>query len=658
MIKANFKHRAFGVIIYSLLLGVVSPIAASYASETWTWTLQNNAGSRNWHSISASADGSKLYAGVGNNKSGSTYTTGYLYSSSDYGVTWTELTSAGNRTWWSIATNLDGTRVAAIDKYGSIWTSADSGSTWQERQNGGAVHNWNGLASSSDGSKLVAITSDRLVFASSNFGATWAQITGPTFDTSSTVFSVKSSDDGSTIAISSIGGIYISSDSGATWRNVTPTSGLGNPSWTYGSGGDTPYFQSIALSSDGSHLVTGTRVNNINNGGIIFTSSDYGATWTSRRTGYDYIAFASNGDGTKLAAAIYAQSLIATSADSGATWSNVSAGGIGMLALASNIDGSLLFTSSYGGGLYTGKIPNIKVNIAPPASTSLVIAAATNTPATSLTFSATANSKGVVITPIANPTLDGSTPFDASTASIFDIAVVNLTGQVTVCVDGGPSLRLWHYTNGAWVDVTTSQTATQTCGLTSSFSPFATGSIKVSAAEVQAALKAASDAAARAAAEAAAAKREAEKKAARADITSNLKNSKDLSVETFVSAEIAGINSTNIASVQAELLALPEESRADINQVLKVARKYEIVGNIGSDRINYLQSNTFVEIGLIPASSKNKVALVAAVRKLPESARDTYIEIKAVIDAETAKLKARSDRLAAIISRNASRNTR
>jgi len=169
-------------------------------------------------------------------------------------------------------------------------------------------------------------------------------------------------------------------------------------------------------------------------------------------------------------------------------------------------------------------------------------------------------------------------------------------------------------------------------------------------------LNVAAEANARAANEAAAAKREAEKKAARADITSNLKNSKDLSVETFATAEIAGINATNIASVQAELLALPEESRADINQVLKVARKYEIVGSIGSDRINYLQSNTFVEIGLIPAASKNKVALVAAVKKLPESARDTYAEIKAAIDAETVRIKSRSDRLAAIISRNASRS--
>jgi streptogramin lyase len=161
-----------------------------------------------------------------------------------------------------------------------------------------------------------------------------------------------------------------------------------------------------------------------------------------------------------------------------------------------------------------------------------------------------------------------------------------------------------------------------------------------------------------AAAEAAAAKREAEKKAARADITTTLKNAKDLSVEAFVTAEITGINATNIALVQAELLALPEEARADINEILKVARKYEIVGNIGSDRISSLQSNSFIEIGLIPASSKNKVALVAAIRKLPASARDTYAEIKAAIDAESAKIKTRSERLAAIISRNAQRSLR
>jgi hypothetical protein len=135
-------------------------------------------------------------------------------------------------------------------------------------------------------------------------------------------------------------------------------------------------------------------------------------------------------------------------------------------------------------------------------------------------------------------------------------------------------------------------------------------------------------------------------------------STKDLSVDTFNKAQIPGITASNLSAVQAELLALPEEVRTDINQILKVARKYEIVGNIGSDRINYLQPNTFVEIGLIPGTSKNKVALLAAVKKLPESARDTYAEIKAAIDIESKNIQARKDRLAAIISRNSSRYLR
>lgn len=244
------------------------------------------------------------------------------------------------------------------------------------------------------------------------------------------------------------------------------------------------------------------------------------------------------------------------------------------------------------------------------------------------------------------------------TGSYVDASLTGVSGTTTICLDGSPTDHIYHFTNGTWVDITTSYANGQVCGLTTSFSPFGVGAPPRSNATVSANVTAQAEVAAKAAAEAAAAKREAEKQAARSDITSKLKGAKDLSVETFATAEIAGITTTNIASVQAELLALPEESRLDINQVLKVARKYEVVGNIGSDRINYLQSNSFIEIGLIPATSKNKVALVAAVRKLPAEARDTYAEIKAAIDAETSKIKTRSDRLAAIISRNTSRSSR
>jgi len=159
------------------------------------------------------------------------------------------------------------------------------------------------------------------------------------------------------------------------------------------------------------------------------------------------------------------------------------------------------------------------------------------------------------------------------------------------------------------------------------------------------------EAAAKAAAAAAAAKREAEIKTARADISNKLAKSEKLTVDIFKQAEIVGVTADNFAAVQAEILALPAQSRSDITQVLKVARKYEVVGKVATEQIVTLPITAFVEVGLIPADSKNKVALIAAVKRASAGARDSFVEIQAVIAAEAASIKDRKDRLAAMTAR-------
>ena len=165
-------------------------------------------------------------------------------------------------------------------------------------------------------------------------------------------------------------------------------------------------------------------------------------------------------------------------------------------------------------------------------------------------------------------------------------------------------------------------------------------------------------AAAKAAAAAAAAKREAEVKAARADISNKLAKSEKLTLDNFKQAEIAGVTADNFASVQAAILALPAESRSEISQVLKVARKYEVIGKVATGQISTLPITAFVEVGLIPTENKHKTALIAAVRRASTDDRDSYAEIQAVIAAEAASIKARKERLAALISRNNSRKVR
>jgi hypothetical protein len=222
-------------------------------------------------------------------------------------------------------------------------------------------------------------------------------------------------------------------------------------------------------------------------------------------------------------------------------------------------------------------------------------------------------------------------------------------------VDFNPGEEIANFTNSGGYDIYILKlNASGEVDVADAAAAYARGVAAAQAAAAKVAAEAAA-AAAKVAAEAAAAKREAEKQSARADIAAAVKSAKDLTVDSFAKAEIPGVNSSNIEALKAELLALPEESRTDFNQVLKVARKFEIVGNIASDQGQNILPNIFVEVGLISQTSKNKVALVSAVKKLPATARDSYAEIKAAIEAETKRIQARQDRLASVIARNATR---
>jgi hypothetical protein len=155
----------------------------------------------------------------------------------------------------------------------------------------------------------------------------------------------------------------------------------------------------------------------------------------------------------------------------------------------------------------------------------------------------------------------------------------------------------------------------------------------------------------RAAERAAAAKRESEKRSARAEISNKYAKLEKVTLETLTKAEIPGITNKNIDAVQAEILTLPAEARADIDQVLKVARKFEIVAYIASDRPNSIYPSRLVEIGLIPADSKSKSAITQALKNLPASERSTYADIKVAIENEMARIQVRKDRLASLIAR-------
>ena len=166
-----------------------------------TWTEQTGSGSRSWTNLTSSADGTKLAAV-------SSGATGYIYTSTNSGVTWTQrspVTASTPRSWYSITSSSDGTKLAAGVNYGYVYTSSDSGATWTERSPAATQQRWLSIASSSDGTKLVLGTNNDYIYTSSDSGVTWEQVTdsvvaGVSGTTTANWYSITSSSDGRKLA--------------------------------------------------------------------------------------------------------------------------------------------------------------------------------------------------------------------------------------------------------------------------------------------------------------------------------------------------------------------------------------------------------------------------------------------------------------------------
>ena len=258
-----------------------------------------------------------------------------------------------------------------------------------------------------------------------------------------------------------------------------------------------------------------------------------------------------------------------------------------------------------------------------PGAPTIGIATALSPTSASITFTAPASNGGATIETYTATSSPGS-----------------ITGQVlqsgsgTITVTGLTPSTSYTFSVTASNNVGTSSASNSTVSLTTP------ASAEEIAAQIAAAI----------------AKREAEKRNARAEIISRYKKSEKASVELFALAEIPGITKENIGALEVEIFAYSEELRADITQVLKSSRKYEVVGIMASDRFVTCYSNSLIEIGLIHEDSKHKEALTAAIKKLPASERSSYAAIKEAIDNEIAEIQARKDRLANVLALIASRN--
>jgi len=284
-------------------VGYFSIYTSTNSGVTWI----SNAPSADWISVASSADGNKLVAAAG-------YYNGFIYTSTNAGATWL-VTSAPDTNWVSVASSADGTKLVAaagngytfngITIPGLIYTSTNSGTSWTATS--APSTNWQTVASSADGTKLVAVVAgavdggigsdgepygvetDGLIYTSTNAGATWQATSAVAFGWNS----VASSADGSKLIAASWGGWLVSStNSGATWATVNLPP-------------NTNYFTCVASSADGSKLVAIANLVNCGGQGLIYISTNSGASWMDTSApNQDFRSVACSPDGNKLVAAV------------------------------------------------------------------------------------------------------------------------------------------------------------------------------------------------------------------------------------------------------------------------------------------------------------------------------------------------------------------
>ena len=136
---------------------------------------------------------------------------------------------------------------------------------------------------------------------------------------------------------------------------------------------------------------------------------------------------------------------------------------------------------------------------------------------------------------------------------------------------------------------------------------------------------------------------------AKSGIANSIASGNSLSANQLLQADFAGVTANNITSINSEFAKLPEDKKADLKELSKIVFKYATVDKISEHGTLY--AGDLVTIGLIPDESKNKSAILVALKKLPTGSVKTFEEIQAVVAAIEKQATDRKAKLAAIKAR-------
>lgn len=232
-----------------------------------------------------SADGSKIMV---------CKPSGYIYVSSDYGVTWSSYSGTGNRTWGGAWMSQNGQIMYAAPSAGGgyfgLLKSSNGGVTWTtvggSTASSTSINNSAGRIAASQDGQYIVLLDGSTPKRSTDGGNSWTVLTS--LGSVANVAAVRASLDGSRFYIGrlSINTLLESLDYGATWSSITASTSYGNAFST----SDSCQIQIYSLS------------------GVVaaYVSSDYGQSrviqsYLGSRSWYE---FALSYDGTKFAGTV------------------------------------------------------------------------------------------------------------------------------------------------------------------------------------------------------------------------------------------------------------------------------------------------------------------------------------------------------------------
>jgi hypothetical protein len=385
-----------------------------------------------------------------------------IYTSSNYGVNWTVRQNCPIAYQNSISVSSTGQYQSANAESQTIFISSDYGVTWTSKE---SVRNWQGISISSNGQYQTAVVSSGGMYRSSDFGANWTLVpTGNGVPATTNWYSISLSSTGQyqSAVTQGNGSVYISSNFGVNWSVVSAANGvLANTNWI-----------NISISSTGQYQTAVASVSG--NLGGIYISSNYGVNWvlSEAPTGINWFSIAVSSTGQYQSASMNSSNRLYFSRDYGFTWSqsvyrvgsdeeykNVTyavAEGVTAVKVLNGLDVVLFSTVSVANGSATFTAPLTDLN----SPLGIKVVALAN----SVGRESAASATQTLLKQFAAPTLSGSIAYSGTTASMTYTVATGVTAvQVRKASDNTP-------VSGATSSIT-SLTATITVPFTDADSP-------------------------------------------------------------------------------------------------------------------------------------------------------------------------------------------